>query len=53
MSDLLETLRSRREFSNYIASVANSSLYRHGQLLETRRIKDIQKLKDTVVTEAG
>lgn len=53
MSDLLETQRFRREFNSPIASVAFPIFLRHGQLLETRLIEDMQNLKNTVVTEAG
>ncbi len=37
----LETLRAFREFYSHIASVAYPVLYRYGQLLETRLIKEI------------
>nr|WP_321250793.1 Na/Pi cotransporter family protein [uncultured Ruegeria sp.] len=37
----LETLRAFREFNSHIASVAYPVLYRYGQLLETRLIKEI------------
>ncbi|WP_170429247.1 Na/Pi cotransporter family protein [Ruegeria arenilitoris] len=37
----LETLRAFREFNSHIASVAYPVLYRNGQLLETRLIKEI------------
>ncbi len=39
----LETLRAFREFNSHIAAVAYPLLYRHGQLLETRLIEDMQE----------
>lgn len=38
----LETLRAFREFNSHIAAVAYPLLYKHGQLLETRLIEDMQ-----------
>ena len=50
----LETLRAFREFNSHIAAVAYPILYRNGQLLETRLIEDMPRMKkdsDTEVTE--
>ncbi len=38
----LETLRAFREFNSHISAVAYPLLYKHGQLLETRLIEDMQ-----------
>lgn len=38
----LETLLALREFNSHIASIAYPLLYKHGQLLETRLIEDMQ-----------
>ncbi len=43
----LETLRAFREFNSHIAAVAYPLLYRHGQLLETRLIEDMNGGTDT------
>ncbi|MDA5095277.1 Na/Pi cotransporter family protein [Aliiroseovarius sp. KMU-50] len=41
----LETLRALREFNSHIAAIAYPLLYKHGQLLETRLIEDMQEAK--------
>ncbi|UWP95488.1 Na/Pi cotransporter family protein [Aliiroseovarius crassostreae] len=42
----LETLRALREFNSHIAAVAYPLLYKHGQLLETRLIEDMNEAED-------
>ncbi len=42
----LETLRALREFNSHIAAVAYPLLYKHGQLLETRLIEDMDAAED-------
>lgn len=42
----LETLRALREFNSHIAAVAYPLLYKHGQLLETRLIEDMDAADD-------
>lgn len=46
----LETLRAFREFNGHIASIAYPVLYRNGQLLETRLIKEVADKNETSLT---